>query len=518
MNKNISTSKSFIILSFITIVEKVLSFVYQAMIAGMIGANSISDAFFTAGEFFVLIDSTLLNALVIVLLNNYTKQIADSDLKKADEFLNNVLRIVFPVTVVLSLSIFLLSYPISYIIGPGYDDSGRKILIWNIRYMSIVPVFLSVTSVCLAILRREKKFFIVGLKSLFISTSGMTFVLIAHFTSFSKTNTLCFGYVLAYFLYMITVCVTTRNHNILRIGLPKWGKEENKLVKMLMPLVISNGILKVSMMIDKIICSTVGEGAVSCLTYSHTLYYFVEALFITNLSTVLLSDFNELSAKGLKKEMGDKIARAISTMILLLIPITIITIIYRYDIVRIVFMRGSFKESDVHRVGNLIMIYSIGFVPSVISNIYMQVHYSEGETGITMKYSLISIGINIVTSLLLSKVIGLPGIAIGTVISIIISVTLYKRTIKKFVTDYKVGFTCKKLIRLFTASLVCTIVVYVLNKSITLPLFSFITASTLGLVTFFVILLFMKDSDSTYVIAIVKKRIKNLMQNSKNSI
>lgn len=515
MKNKTSTSRSFVVLSTITIVEKILSFIYQAMIAGMIGANSISDAYFTSTEFFVLIDSTLLSALVIVLLKIYTQKTADKGIIKADAFLNNVVRIVLPLTIVLSLIIFFSSYPLTFIIGPGYDSETRFILNKNIKFMSIVPIFLSITSVSLAVLRREKNFLIVGLKSLFISTSGMMFVIIAHVTSFPKTNVLCLGYVLAYFLYMLTTCITTRQHHILKIGLPTFGNDEKILLKMLLPLVISNGILKVSMMIDKIICSTIGEGAVSCLTYSHTLYFFVEALFITNLSTVLLSDFNELSAKGQRVQMSNKISKAISLMEIILIPITIITVIFRYDIVRIVFMRGTFKESDVIRVGNLIMVYAIGFVPSVISNIYMQVHYAEGKTAITMRYSLISIGINIVSSIILSHIIGLPGIAIGTVISIVISVFLYNGTINKLVPEYNGAFNLNKLLKLFIASCICVIIVLVIHTFISNPIISFVCASTLSLISFIITLCVLKYSEANELIVSIYQKCKSRIKNER---
>lgn len=508
MSKNKSTSKSFIILSVITIVEKLLSFIYQSMIAGMIGANITSDAYFTATEFFVLIDSTLLSALVIVLLNMYTKKVADSGERIADDFLKNIVRIVFPITVAISVLIFLFSYPLSYVIGPGYSTEGRAILNTDIKYMALVPTFLSIISVCLAVLRREKNFLIVGLKSLFLSTSGMIFVLFAHFTSFPKTNMLCFGYVLAYFLYMVTVCFVTRRHKLFSLGMPKWSSDEKALVKMLIPLVVSNGILKISMMIDKIICSTVGEGAVSCLTYSHTLYYFVEALFITNLSTVLLSDFNELSANGKKEEIANKISKAISMMIFLLIPITIITVIYRYDIVRIVFMRGTFKESDVQRVGNLIMIYAIGFVPSVISNIYMHVHYAEGKTSVTMKLSLISIGTNIIISVLLSQLIGLQGIAIGTVTSIVIAVVLYSRSVRKCISEYRGFLSFKKILKLASASAVCVIITLTLQAKIYTPLVSFVLGSCLGMGAFFLVLLIEKEESVNEIVELAMKRVR----------
>lgn len=195
-------------------------------------------------------------------------------------------------------------------------------------------------------------------------------------------------------------------------------------------------------------------------------------------------------------------------MLLLIIPITIITLIYRYDIVRIVFMRGTFQESDVQRVGNLIMVYAIGFVPSVISNIYMHVHYAEGQTTITMKYSLISIGANIITSILLSRLIGLLGIAIGTVISIVISVVLYSRSVRKCISEYRGFLSLKKILKLASATAVCVIITFTLHTNIYNPLVSFVLGSCLGMGTFFIVLFIEKEESVKEIVELVMKRMR----------
>jgi len=201
-------------------------------------------------------------------------------------------------------------------------------------------------------------------------------------------------------------------------------------------------------------------------------------------------------------------SRTLSIMTLALMPITIITIIYRYDIVEIVFMRGTFMESDVFRVGNLIMIYSIGFVPSVISNIYMQVYYAEGKTNITMKYSLISIGINITASVLLSQFIGLNGIAIGTVVSVMLSIVLYKRRMHEYVTEY-IGFIdLHKLYKLLLASITTVAITYLIHTFAENTLLSFLLAAIIGVSTFISIMVATKDEISLSVVGLLLKKLK----------
>lgn len=66
--KQSSTSKSFITISGITIIEKLIGFVYQAVNAAVIGANIITDCYFSTLELLTLIDYSLIAAMAVALL------------------------------------------------------------------------------------------------------------------------------------------------------------------------------------------------------------------------------------------------------------------------------------------------------------------------------------------------------------------------------------------------------------------------------------------------------------------
>lgn len=490
-----STAKSFVILASITIIEKILSFIYQALTAGLIGANSITDAYFSASEFFTAMDSTLLNAMVIALLGTYTSIVVEKSDEQADKFLINIIKIVIPFIFIISFLIFTFSNAISYIIAPGFESNEREILIRDIKLMSFVMVITSLTDIFLVILRYKKNFFIVGLKSLFISVSGITFVLISHFTKLYVDNILSIGYIVAYVSYCVIVTFSVKGFRFIKFGIPKWTDVEKNTLKNFIPLIISNGIVSVSLLIDRILCSTLGEGSVSFLTYSQTLYNFVASVFIINLSTILLSDFNELISLNKFEEAYLKLKKSVNIMVILLIPISIIAIIYHNEIVKIVFERGNFIQSDVQKVGKLLMIYSISFVPSVISNIYMQVHYAAGKINTSMKYSVYSILSNIILSVILVHAIGIGGVAAGTTISNFISMSLYSKSINSIlpVKEFKI-FSIKDTVYKFVISgIICCCFVYCICKLINNPYISFVFAVFLGLTSYFSSLAILKE-------------------------
>ena len=63
MHKEKSTLHSFSLLAGITIIEKIIAFVFEAIIAAVIETNIITDGYFTSAELFTLIDTAFLSAI-----------------------------------------------------------------------------------------------------------------------------------------------------------------------------------------------------------------------------------------------------------------------------------------------------------------------------------------------------------------------------------------------------------------------------------------------------------------------
>ena len=60
-----SNIKNFSFLTAFSVLEKVIAFVYQAVIAAVLGTGIVTDCYFSASLLFDLIDSTVLGALVV---------------------------------------------------------------------------------------------------------------------------------------------------------------------------------------------------------------------------------------------------------------------------------------------------------------------------------------------------------------------------------------------------------------------------------------------------------------------
>ena len=512
MNKNKTTARSFSVLTGITLFEKAIAFVFEAIIAATLGAGIVTDAYFTAAEFFTLVDSAFLSSLTVIVINRFSYHITQEGAEKAFASLSNILSCYLPLMTLTSGLICLFAAPISYVIAPGYDAAARLLLIRCTRLLSVIPVVVCVMSVELAVLRQKKHFGITGLKSLFISVIGIVALVLFGRSDAKNADVLVFAYIISNIAYCVLTTISIRKYGRLRLCKPSFNEEIKITVRKVLPLMVSYGIARVSLMVGKIVASLLGEGHVSNLTYAHTLYRVVAAIFITNLATILLTDFNEMLSQKNYQAVQRKIRAVVPIMTMLLIPITVVSVVCSRDIVKIVYERGNFTSESTVIVANVLMIYALNFIPTMIHGIYNQVLYANGDTKTPMWIAFVTITVNLSISLLLSRVIGLPGVAVGTLISSFVGVLLCSFAVKRFLPGYRGCYSVRFLLCCVVSTVFC-VAAAILVELLHLPaLWAFVLSTLVCSVSFLCVLLLLREKTAVGVVRqaveIAKKLIK----------
>ena len=271
-------------------------------------------------------------------------------------------------------------------------------------------------------------------------------------------------------------------------------------------------------MIDKIISSLLGDGQVSALTYSHTLYRVVESIFISNLGIILLTDFNELMANKTYDAAINKIKKVVTAMILLLIPITVTSIICSKEIVKIVYERGRFTDETTVQVAGVLVFYALNFVPAMIHALFNQVFYSAGDTKTPMRTALICVIVNFGISLPLVYLIGLPGVAIGTVVSTVAAAIICRIKVRKHLPRYKGAFGIRFVLSCLCALAVST-TLSLLTHMIRVPaLFSFLFVATVSFISFWLVMFAVRDSVFIGLMGDIREIIKSRFSSKSKNV
>ena len=485
--------KSFTALTAFSVTEKVIAFVYQAVIAAVLGASIVTDCYFSASQLFDLIDSTVLGALVVVVINRYANISAEKDEQTGLDFLSKLNSLLCILMVAFAVLTFIFAKPFSYLIAPGFDEIVRPVLVKCIRILCIIPPIMVFATIAQGFLRQKKCFIVVNARSLCISLCGMAVIFLFAIHDPTNASVLCYGYVAANLLFSLLLFVRSRKFGNISYKIPTLDADTRKLFVMAGPAIVSKGIVRISLMIDQIITSMLGKGAVSYLNYAHSLYNIVNSLLIVNLCVIMLTDFTNLCVSKQYDKMTIKLRSSISSILLLLAPVSLLTICFSREIVTIAYQRGAFGTESTNAVSILLLFYAIGFIPAMLNSLHTSALHAFGEMKTAMINSIVSFGLNIVFSLVFSYFVGIAGIAIGTTLSASIVVLMYKRSVMKHLPTYTHIFQGKFLLKLLGGLAGCGVVIVTVKLLIKSPILSFATATVLGFAVFVAVLFLLKE-------------------------
>lgn len=489
---------------------KIIGFIKQAVIAYYFGANSITDSYFVAYGFVTGITEIVVNSVRVSIIVVYTSTITSYGKKKADALISTLLEIMMPISLLI-ISVISISSPlIVQLLAPSYTYDQKNVLIQFICILAPIVSLSTIELIMGAVLDSCKNFFVPRLQSLIYSTVIIVISIVA--SNKLGIKSLIIGqYISSVFFSIILVAVVSRNCKFQWVKFSEIKKltEIKSVLVTAIPLVVGNGVIQINQMVDKAITTGLSEGAASALSYCHTLEQFVTNIMIVNIGNVLFSHFSSSVANKDFTAIKSILFKAINIMILLLLPISIITVLCAEDIVEIIYYRGSFNSNAVALTSHALIGYSLAFPIVAVRDFTIKSNYAFKDTKGPMMASVVAIIINIILSILLSKRLGIIGISLATGISagigMLINIYVFHHHVPEysFITHLWLGIKlipgCVGIVGLF----------YIINRiGVVNPMLRFGTMAFLGLPIFLVINVLLKNQQTLEIVNIVLSKIK----------
>src|SRR5699024_2877161 len=131
-------------------------------------------------------------------------------------------------------------------------------------------------------------------------------------------------------------------------------------------------------------------------------------------------DANKNSISGVK----DTMRYGVNLILLITIPATIGMMVLAKPIVEIAFQRGEFDTTATIMTSQALIFYSVGLVSIALRLLLDRFYYSLQDTKISMINGDISVGFNIVLSVILVQFMDHAGLALATSIATTIATLL----------------------------------------------------------------------------------------------
>ncbi len=433
MKKN-TLLKSTLIIMIVSCISRIIGFVRDMLIANNFGAGMYTDAYNIA----VTVPETIFMLIGLAISTSFLPVLSKIKAKKGKNemyyFANNVINILFIISVIFFAITSIFSKEIVMTLGKGFDTETTILAIRLTRITLINLLFMSINACFTSLLQVNEDFVIPSILGLFFNLPMIVYLLF--FRSYDIIG-LTIANVIGNFFRVVVQVPSLVSHGYKYKFFVNLKDEGLKAILLLIiPVVIAAGANSINMIVDKRIASSLEIGSISALGYAEKLIFFINSIITTSISSVAYPMM--ANARNSKKidEFVELLKKSLIYLALILIPITVGVIIFKEDIVSIIYKRGKFTDYAVRLTSLALLGYTVGIFFTGMRDILNSTLFSMGKTKITTLNGIIGVIINICLSIILSKTMGISGVALASSIAMIITSILLFISITKLERNF----------------------------------------------------------------------------------
>ena len=507
MKKGSSLIKSTFIIMIVSLISRALGFIRDMLIAKNFGAGMYTDAYNIAVSVPEIIFTLVGLAISTAFLPMLSKVKAKKGQKEMYSFANNVINILFIVSLLFFIITSIFSKEIVYIFGFSEETSLLAIKLLKITLLNLL--FLSVNACFTSLLQVNEDFIIPSILGLFFNLPMILYLLL--FRNYDIVG-LTIANVIGNFFRVAVQVPSLLKHGYTYKFLINFKDERLKeIIILIIPVIIGAGANSLNMVVDKYIASYLEVGSVSALDYAQKLIFFINTIITTSVTSVVYPLMANMRHSDDNNGFINILKKSILYLAILLIPITVGVIIFGNDIVKVVYARGKFTEHAVYITTLALLGYGFGIFFTGIRDILNSTLFSMGKTKITTINGIIGVIINIIFSIILSKYIGIMGIALASVIAMVVtSILLFISIIK-----LEKGFIIKDIIKkigiirinsIIMGVIIVIIVIYLRSKLNSIVLL--LLGTIIGSIIYFILCYLFKIEEVIEIKSLILKKIK----------
>ena len=423
----------------LTLVSRITGFLRDMVLANLLGAGAMADAFVVAFKLPNLFRSLFAEGAFTSAFVPLFSQKLIADGKKKSVFFAAQAMSVLVVIVGLFVVLFEIFMPyVVDVLAPGfYNDAGKSELATELcRITFPFLLLISIVSFQGGILNSFEKFAAPAAAPVILNLTMIfsAFVIVPFMPS--AAHGIATGITLAGFLEMLWLYVFLRKidvkiHPYLHIAKIMQNPEIKTLFKRIAPGVVGAGIYQINMAVDTILVSLVGTGAISWLYYANRLQQLPLGVVGAAIGVALLPILSKYLKAGDLENARNTQDKAVEYGLILSVPAAVLLIVLAEPIVKLLFQHGRFLSADADMTANAVIAYSVGLPFYVMTKALMPNFFARGDTVTPVKYSAVVFVTNLTFNLILMRVYGHVGIAIATTIAAFVSLLQYILGLKK---------------------------------------------------------------------------------------
>ncbi len=410
-----------------TLLSRLTGFARDIMLAAILGAGPVADAFFVAfrlpNHFRAIFAEGAFNAAFVPA---YAHVHGEQGEISAKLFAGRIFTLLFLSQVVLLALAWLFMPQAMSILAPGFtDDAAQRSLAIDLTRITF-PYLLLITLVTLygGMLNVMQRFASAAAASIFLNIAMMATLALAAFFP-TAGHAAAWGVLISGFLQYFLLAGDLATHG----GLPRFAplrldEDIRTFFRALGPATLGSMGTQVAMFADTIIATFLPVGALSALYYADRLNQLPIGVIGIAVGTVLLPEMSRRLTAGDHTGAMEQQRRAFDFTLLFSVPFVAAFLAVPDVVTRAMFARGAFTKGDAAAAGATLAAYAIGLIPFVLIRSAVSTFYARKDTATPVKASLTGLAVNMLLKVLLMGSLAQVGLALATAVGAWINLLL----------------------------------------------------------------------------------------------
>src|SRR3982074_1879635 len=409
-----------------TLLSRLTGFARDIMLAAILGAGPVADAFFVAlrlpNHFRAIFAEGAFNAAFVPAYAHLHGQNQTS----AKLFADRIFTLLLGAQIVLLVVAWLFMTQVIGILAPGFsDDPVRGELAIALTRITF-PYLLLITLVTLygGMLNVMHRFASAAAAPIFLNLSMMATLALAAFFP-GAGYAAAWGVLIAGFLEFFLLAGDAARCGVLPRFAPfRLDDDVRAFFRALGPATVGSMGTQGALFADTIIATFLPAGGLAGVYYADRLNQLPIGVIGIAIGTVLLPEMSRsLTTNDHAGAMASQ-RRAFDFTLLFSVPFVAAFLTVPDVIMRAMFARGAFTKTDAAAAGATLAAYAIGLIPFVLIRSAVATFYARKDTATPVKAALIGVAANVALKIALVGALAQVGLALATAVGAWINLLL----------------------------------------------------------------------------------------------
>lgn len=413
--------RSVITVSSLTVLSRILGFVRDILIASILGAGPIADAFFVAFRFPNFFRRLFAEgAFNAAFVPTFSRLLLRESQEAACICASQIYSVLTFVLIALVVFVELTIPWLMYVIAPGFAETPERfeMTVYFTRITFPYIFFISIAALFTGILNSLHRF-AVGAAAPVILNVTMILALVFFVTALpTPGHSLAWAVTLAGIGQLMWVRYETRRSCIqIQLKLPRLTEPVRRLLSLMLPASLAAGVVQVNMLIGTIFLSFLPAGAISYIVFADRLIQLPLSLVGVAISTALLPALSQQLELGKKVEARQTQNRSLEFSFFLILPATFALFFLAEPMICTLFERGKFGRAETIATAQCLAAFSIGLPAYVMVKVFATTFFAHHNTKIPLHAAVLAVIANIILNFILFFPLGYVGIALATALA-----------------------------------------------------------------------------------------------------